>query len=197
MRRRRKCVSGLLYTLTEHGWYAWIGVGLILLLGLQAYFKFQVEVLPDYLGSVGLGYAPLRPGKHWFPYQYIEVRMTPRMLPIELDELQTTQRTDTYRDGDRQGKESVVVRQPAHPNKGIVISYIPDEDHLVDYLLNRHNVEDKLRTLVLLDRSCASLGTQVSSLRLGITIVNVWGASAGKKDSGVSLADDVEIPYEG
>lgn len=185
-----------------HPIYAWTGVGLVLSLWLILYFRFRVMVPENCLLYFGDPHLRKEPGHHFMPYVYQIIDVRPRTIEIGADELQTVSRVDTYREGlPRPQKESVVNRVAARPKKPYIVKWQPARSQLGDYVQHEHSHELERRVKEFfrlgLRPNVASLESYLEDFRLGVDIMWVYGPEEERKAPTVSLADNVEIPYEG
>lgn len=189
----------LLFVIDLHPYYALSGVALILLILTVGYFRFRVRVPENHVLHYDSERLPKGPGFRFMPYQHTTIDMKPRTLTIGLDELQTTGRTDTYREGGTGPRhESTVHRAPRHSKDGVIISWRPDELHLADYLQSQRTFREQILQYLAVRPDAYGLQTFIEDHRLGVEIITMYDARVEKKKGdSVNLGDDAEIPYEG
>jgi hypothetical protein len=189
----------LLFVIDLHPYYALSGVALILTILAAGYLKFRVRVPENYVLHYDSNRVPKGPGFHFMPYAHTTIDVKPRTLTIGLDELQTTGRTDTYREGGTGPRhESTVHRAPRHSSKdGVIISWRPDERRLTDYLQSQRTFREQILAYLAVRPDASGLQAFIDDHRLGVKIITIYDARAEKRKGDSVNVGDAEIPYEG
>ena len=187
------------YLLHDHAWYMWTGPVLLLILWTWAYFKFRVLVRPPNVLHYDDRKLPLENGAYFMPWAHHVVSLSPRTLIVGPHELIPQAETVTTRRGVRNDWERLT-QLGASKVKPIVIIWRPSPRGLsyfcaLPYPAGTH-VEELLRD-ILLAHPDTDIKVYVYQMNLGIEILSITGQGKKKDAGSVSLADGVDIPYEG
>jgi hypothetical protein len=197
------------FFIERHPFYSLVGVLLVLALWLIGRYRFRITVPPNQLLFFNDEILVKEPGRHFMPYAYRLVDMRLQEFPLNLDDLSPSQRVDTYRGGIIQ-PDSVVTSSPGgRKEPPVVVRWKPDRWKLGDYVNNPASVTDfqkAVRHYFKLNPPQSRTATEhtyalrrwIKDIHCGIEVEWAY-VGGGSKASGqaVSLADNVEIPYEG
>ena len=187
-----------LHTLTAHSWYAWTGVLLVFFLWFRFRSKFQVTIIaPDaiYDGEKCID----RPGSQFMPWEHRVVSVATKTLIVGGEQLVPNTETITTKRGETNEWQRVTNLAQTHHKPPIIVYWRPDLKKLGRFLVPATPfswVEDHLTKILRADPD-TELQKYADMIGLGIVICEVKRPAKKKTGGSVTLADDVDIPYEG